>query len=64
MAIVRLRKYSDNVARYSVRVPPPPPQPDYLIAFFLQISNETLPQFPRLLNRLHHPETLYVVHFD
>ena len=35
-----------------------------MVVFFLQISNSTTSQFPRLLSRLYHPECLYIVHFD
>lgn len=34
------------------------------IAYFVQVSDSSLPLLPRLLSRLHHPENFYALHFD
>lgn len=34
------------------------------IAFFIQISNSSIPFVTRLVSRLHHPANMYLLHFD
>ncbi|KAI0566086.1 Xylosyltransferase family GT14 [Gracilaria domingensis] len=34
------------------------------IAFFIQVSPETMLSVPRLIKALHHPKNVYIVHFD
>lgn len=41
-----------------------PAPPEAEIAYFLQIANNTVEHFPRLLRRLHHPSNIYAIHFD
>lgn len=34
------------------------------VAFFIQIADNTIHHFPRLLRALHHPQNVYAIHFD
>lgn len=48
----------ENIARISKATD------EATIAYFVQVSDQTLPLIPRLLARLHHPQNYYAVHFD
>ncbi|OSX69949.1 hypothetical protein BU14_0985s0001 [Porphyra umbilicalis] len=62
------------VAAASTPAPPPHPAevtgaaaaapPEADMAIFVQVSAASLPLFPRLMARLHHPRNSYAVHFD
>lgn len=50
-------------AQYGVRMPLMQSNAARL-AFFIQVSNATVPQLPRLLSAIWHPDNVYAVHFD
>ncbi|OSX81499.1 hypothetical protein BU14_0014s0049 [Porphyra umbilicalis] len=52
-------------AAVATAAPAPAPAPaEADMAIFLQVSAKSLPLFPRLLARIHHPRNTYAVHFD
>lgn len=56
--------YSAHSYRRSSSLQPSPPLGQVNIAYFIQVSGETVILLPRLLRTMWHPYNLYVVHFD